>query len=222
YSDVWAAGILRRAMLEAGRRLAERGRVAEAVHAVDAGADELVALIRGTGGPSAEELAERARFRAWARTKDAPQERGPPAPPPPPMDALPPAARRVNEAMMTVMQHLFGDAEEAATPPRTVRGIGASPGIVEGRARVLAGPDEMDLLEPGDVLVATSTSEGFNQVLPLLAGIVTDSGGLLSHAAIVAREFGIPGVVGCRIATREISDGAIVRIDGERGEVRIL
>ncbi|HEV2752819.1 MAG TPA: PEP-utilizing enzyme, partial [Solirubrobacteraceae bacterium] len=91
-----------------------------------------------------------------------------------------------------------------------------------GRARVLAGPDEMDLLEPGDVLVATSTSEGFNQVLPLLAGIVTDSGGLLSHAAIVAREFGIPGVVGCRVATREIADGAVVRIDGERGEVSIL
>jgi len=55
-----------------------------------------------------------------------------------------------------------------------------------------------------------------------LAGIVTDSGGLLSHAAIVAREFGIPCVVGSRVATREISDGAIVRIDGDRGEVRIL
>lgn len=223
YSDVWAAGILRRAMLEAGRRLAERGRVAEPVHAVEAGAAELVALVRGTGGPSAEDLAERARFRAWARTIDAPQELGPPPPPPPPMDELPPAVRRVNEAIVTVMAHLFGNVEASAASSRqAVRGIGASPGIVEGRARVLAGPDEIALLERGDVLVTTSTSEAFNQVLPLLAGIVTDSGGLLSHAAIVAREFGIPCVVGCRVATRELPDGAVVRIDGDGGEVRIL
>ena len=222
YSDVWAAGILRRAMLEAGRRLAERGRVAEPVHAVEAGAVELFALVRGTGGPSAEDLAERARFRAGARTIDAPQELGPPSPPPPPMDELPPAVRRVNEAFVTVIQHLFGNAEAAGTPAQAVRGIGASPGIVEGRARVLSGPDEIGLLERGDVLVTTSTSEAFNQVLPLLGGIVTDSGGLLSHAAIVAREFGIPCVVGCRIATRELSDGVMVRIDGDGGEVRIL
>jgi phosphoenolpyruvate synthase/pyruvate phosphate dikinase len=66
------------------------------------------------------------------------------------------------------------------------------------------------------------TSEAFNILLPLLGGIVTDNGGLLSHAAIVAREYGIPGVVGTREATRLIPDGARVRVNGDAGEVEVL
>ena len=72
----------------------------------------------------------------------------------------------------------------------------------------------------GDVLVTATTTESFNIVLPLLGAIVTDSGGLLSHAAIVSREYGIPGVVGCRDATALIADGARVRVDGDRGRGR--
>ena len=74
----------------------------------------------------------------------------------------------------------------------------------------------------GDVLVTESTSEAFNILLPLLGGIVTDSGGLLSHAAIVAREYGIPGVVGTRDGTERIPDGATVRVDGDAGQVTVL
>ena len=70
--------------------------------------------------------------------------------------------------------------------------------------------------------VGTSTTEAFNILLPLLGGIVTDSGGLLSHSAIVARECGIPGVVGTREATERIPDGARVRVDGDAGEVTVL
>lgn len=72
------------------------------------------------------------------------------------------------------------------------------------------------------MLVTGSTSEAFNVVLPLVGAIVTDSGGLLSHAAIVSREFGIPGVVGSREATQLIPDGARVRVDGAAGEVTVL
>ena len=67
-----------------------------------------------------------------------------------------------------------------------------------------------------------STSEAFNILLPLLGAIVTDSGGLLSHSAIVAREYGIPGVVGTREATEVIGEGARVRVDGDSGEVTVL
>ena len=74
----------------------------------------------------------------------------------------------------------------------------------------------------GDVLVTESTSEAFNILLPLLGALVTDSGGLLSHSAIVAREYGIPGVVGTREATERIADGTRVRVDGDAGEVTVL
>src|SRR5204862_7957684 len=74
----------------------------------------------------------------------------------------------------------------------------------------------------GDVLVTESTTEAFNILLPLLGGIVTDNGGLLSHAAIVAREYGIPGVVGTREATERIANGVRSRVDGDAGEVTVL
>ena len=70
--------------------------------------------------------------------------------------------------------------------------------------------------------VTESTTEAFNILLPLLGAIVTDSGGLLSHSAIVAREYGIPGVVGTREATERIADGTRVRVDGDAGEVTVL
>lgn len=72
------------------------------------------------------------------------------------------------------------------------------------------------------MLVTASTTEAFNIVLPLLGAIVTDRAGLLSHAAIVSRECGIPAVVRCREATALIADGARVRVDGTTGEVRVL
>ena len=86
----------------------------------------------------------------------------------------------------------------------------------------MSGPSEFGRIAKGDVLVTESTSEAFNILLPLLGGIVTDNGGLLSHAAIVAREYGIPGVVGTREGTERIGDGALVRVDGDAGEVTVL
>jgi len=72
------------------------------------------------------------------------------------------------------------------------------------------------------VPVAHSTPTSFNHVLPLIGAIVTDRGGLVSHAAIVAREFGLPGVVGCQVATRMVPNRARVRVDADRGEVTML
>jgi pyruvate,water dikinase len=116
---------------------------------------------------------------------------------------------------------LFGSSE-APHEGRLLRGLAASPGVFEGTARLIGGPAEFARIAKGDVLVTVSTSEAFNILLPLLGGIVTDAGGLLSHAAIVAREYGIPGVVGTRDATERIADGARVRVDGGAGEVTLL
>ena len=102
-----------------------------------------------------------------------------------------------------------------------LKGLAASGGIYEGPARRVAGPTEFDRIQQGDVLVTESTTEAFNILLPLLGAIVTDSGGLLSHSAIVAREYGIPGVVGTRDGTQRIPDGATVRVDGDAGEVHV-
>ena len=81
---------------------------------------------------------------------------------------------------------------------------------------------EFGCIERGDVLVTNSTTTAFNIVLPLLGAIVTDRGGLLSHAAIVAREYAIPAVVGCSDATAVVADGDRVRVDGRAGEVEVL
>jgi pyruvate,water dikinase len=85
----------------------------------------------------------------------------------------------------------------------------------------VSGPADFDRIAQGDVLVTESTTEAFNILLPLLGALVTDSGGLLSHAAIVAREYAIPGVVGTRDATQRIPDGTLVRVDGDAGEVTV-
>jgi phosphoenolpyruvate synthase/pyruvate phosphate dikinase len=113
-------------------------------------------------------------------------------------------------------------SSEAEHEEQLVRGLAASPGVYEGTARLIAGPTEFDRIVRGDVLVTESTTEAFNILLPLLGAIVTDAGGLLSHAAIVSREYGIPGVVGTREGTGLIPDGARVRVDGNAGEVTVL
>jgi len=221
YSDIWAAGLMRRAALAAGRRIAGRGRLATPYQMLDASLDEMCALVAGTGGPSADELASRAKYRATYTTKDVPPSLGPPAPPPPDLAGLPPSVGRVMRAIFIALGHLFGSSQ-AQNEEKVLYGIAASKGVYEGPARRVSGPSEFGQIAKGDVLVTESTTEAFNILLPLLGGIVTDNGGLLSHAAIVSREYGIPGVVGTREATGRIANGVLVRVDGDAGEVTVL
>jgi phosphohistidine swiveling domain-containing protein len=221
YSDIWAAGLMRRAALAAGRRVASRGRLATADQMIDASLDEMCALVAGTGGPSADELSRRAKYRATYTAKDVPPVLGPPAPPPPDLAALPQTVGRLMRAIFIALGHLFGSSQ-AQNEERVLYGIAASKGVYEGPARRVSGPSEFGQIAKGDVLVTESTTEAFNILLPLLGGIVTDNGGLLSHAAIVAREYGIPGVVGTREATGRIANGVLVRVDGDTGEVTVL
>lgn len=220
FSDIWASGIMRRAAMAAGRRVARSGRIHDPEHFVDAGFEEMQALVTGTGGPDRDELAGRYEYRTSRTARDAPAVLGPPPPPPPDPSGLPPAAARVMRAAGLALGSLFGSSE-AAHDTHVIRGLAASGGVYEGPARRVAGADDFDRILKGDVLLTESTTEAFNILLPLLGAIVTDSGGLLSHSAIVAREYGIPGVVGTREATQLIADGALVRVDGDAGEVTV-
>jgi phosphohistidine swiveling domain-containing protein len=221
FSEVWAGGITRRVVLAAGARLAAEGRIAEPVHLIEAGYAEMRDLIAGVGGPSADDLAARALYRAGHSAAEAPPTLGPPPGPPPPLDGLPPAAARGMRAISTAIEALFGHSD-AVSEATVVRGTGASAGRYTGTARLVSGPAELGRLRAGEVLVTPTTTEAFNVVLPLLGAIVTDAGGLLSHPAIVSREYGIPGIVGTMDATTLIPDGALVEVDGAAGEVRVV
>jgi pyruvate,water dikinase len=221
YSDIWASGIMRRAALAAGHRLAAAGRVHAPEHAVDASIVELRTLLEGGHEPTAEELAARAEYRLTHTARDAPPTLGTPPPPSGDPSTLPPAVGRLMRATGIALGALFGSSQEEHGE-NTLRGLAASPGVYEGPARLVSGPADFNRIMQGDVLVTVSTTEAFNILLPLLGAIVTDSGGLLSHSAIVAREYGIPGVVGTREATERIADGARVRVAGAAGEVTVL
>jgi pyruvate,water dikinase len=222
YSDIWAAGIMRRAALSAGRRVANRGRIISPYHMLEATLDEMCALITNNDGPSAEELAKRADYRKSHTASEAPTTLGSPKPSPPDLTALPPASARIMRAFLTSISEIFDSAMTTQHEGPCLHGLAACKGIYEGPARRISSPAEFEQIVKGDVLITESTSEAFNIILPLLGGIVTDNGGLLSHAAIVAREYGIPGVVGTREATKRISNGMRVRVDGDTGEVKVI
>jgi len=103
-----------------------------------------------------------------------------------------------------------------------ISGFAASPGVAEGVARVLTSADQIAEIQDGEILVAQLTSPSWAPVFRRLAGTVTDSGGMMSHAAIVCREYGLPAVTGTAFATQRITTGMRVRVDGNKGTVDIL
>ncbi|MEU4835434.1 PEP/pyruvate-binding domain-containing protein [Streptosporangium sp. NPDC023615] len=171
---------------------------------------EILAVLRGDGSPLAKVGVRRATYERYA--------------------ALP--------AYPTVIVGGFDPVRWAADPDRrrdlfdargrvtpvseTVTGFPGSPGVVEGVARVIAGPEDGHRLAPGEILVTTLTNIGWTPMFPRAAAVVTDMGAPLSHASIVARELGIPAVVGTGNATARLRDGDRIRVDGERGTVEVL
>jgi pyruvate,water dikinase len=103
-----------------------------------------------------------------------------------------------------------------------VHGLGASPGVVEGTARTVASLDEFDQVKEGEILVCQMTNPAWVVLFTKIGGLVTDAGGIASHPAVVAREFGIPAVVGTSIATDRIKNGDRVRVNGTSGIVEVL
>ncbi|MGD8398107.1 MAG: PEP-utilizing enzyme [Anaerolineae bacterium] len=107
-------------------------------------------------------------------------------------------------------------------PEQVIKGVPGAAGIAEGHVRRIDSPEEGDALQPGEILVTGQTNVGWTLLFPRAAAVVTDVGAPLSHAAIVARELGIPAVVGCGDATARLQTGDRVRVDGARGTVEIV
>ncbi|HKV88759.1 MAG TPA: PEP-utilizing enzyme [Candidatus Dormibacteraeota bacterium] len=111
---------------------------------------------------------------------------------------------------------------KATTVKERVVGLGGSPGVIEGVARVVLTVDEFDQVRKGDVVVCQMTNPAWVALFTKMAGLVTDAGGLTSHAAVLSREFAIPAVIGTSVATRTIRNGDRIRVDGTNGVVDIL
>ena len=117
----------------------------------------------------------------------------------------------------------YYDEHAVATKPEdTIAGFPGAAGVVEGIARVLRAPEEGGQLRDGEILVTTVTNIGWTPIFPRATAVVTDVGAPISHAAIVARELGIPAVVGCGNATMRLHSGDWVRVDGGKGTVEVL
>jgi pyruvate,water dikinase len=150
-----------------------------------------------------------------------------------PITTLPPASAPASASPpatpATATLEASGPAAEASPPTPAAtpaaeqaplfRGLGASPGAATGRVRVLTTPAQSAQLQQGEVLVAPMTSPDWVPIMRRASAIVTDAGGMTSHAAIVSRELGIPCVVGTRVATHMLRDGMLVTVNGKEGTV---
>jgi pyruvate,water dikinase len=210
----WPLGIVRRAVLEAGRRLAARRAVYDASHVFEAEPDELLALLRGDG-PPADELAARADRTAAAVDLDPPGAIGEPAPSPSADAGAQPSVAR----LVAAQNRWWAVDARARSEPLTGFGIGDV--AYRGRACVVDGEGYLDL-EPGDVIVATITHAGHNTVFPIAGAVATEKGGPLSHPAVLARELGLPAVVGASGLMAKVRTGSTVEVDPVAGVVRIL
>ncbi|MBB6645721.1 phosphoenolpyruvate synthase [Halobellus ruber] len=112
------------------------------------------------------------------------------------------------------------EADAAESGEVLLRGLGSSPGIASGEARIITKLDHLDQVGDGDIIVTEMTMPDMVPAMKRAAGIVTDEGGMTSHAAIISRELGVPAVVGTGSATRELEDGQPITIDGDKGTVR--
>lgn len=218
--------LCRIAALEAGRRLVAADRIAVEDDVFFLRWDEAATALRGEGEAEAwaEMVEQRRAFHAEAEAFDAPAVYGV-EPAPPPLSLLPREAREAMEALMYMQERVFeaGRSQERAAPgSKEISGRAAARGTYTGTARVIMGEHEFDRLQSGDVLVCPITSPVWSILFAKVGALVTDSGGILSHPAIIAREYGIPAVVATGNGTALIADGQRVTVDGDAGLVRIL
>ena len=134
--------------------------------------------------------------------------------------SLPAEARLANEAFLWVVERILGpDTAGLSGAHGTVTGIPASPGGYTGPVRVIRNEAEFERLRAGDVLVCSVTSPVWSVLFPSVGALVTDTGGTLSHPAIIAREYGVPAVVATGNGTSALHDGQVVTVDGTAGTV---
>lgn len=204
---------VRRVFLEFGNRLAKAGVIASAKD---------VFLLTGDEVKAAAAAAKPAGMKSIVATRQADMDKWAKVTPPPAlgMDYGAPPDNPVTRAM----GRMFGTPPAPPDPkhPELISGAPGAPGKVTGTARVIVKLADAGRLGRGEILVTPTTSPPWTPLFVTAGGIVTDTGGGLSHCAIVAREYGIPAVVGSRMATAVIKDGQRIEVDGDAGTVRIL
>ncbi len=223
YTISMPLALARVATLEASKRLVASGAIPAADDVYYLRCDEVAAGLRAPRDYSETVASRRDAMRA-AEAFDPPATYGV-EPPLPPMDILPREMREAMESMVWVQETVF-ESEQSQTHTAAgateIRGRAAARGVVTGTARVIMGEHEFGKLQPGDVLVCPITSPVWSILFANITGLVTDTGGILSHPAIIAREYGIPAVVATGNATALIRDGQRIEVDGDAGIVRIL
>jgi pyruvate,water dikinase len=214
YYFLWSGAQVRKVALEIGRRLAGAG-------VLDT-AEDVFFLRREQMEQALVDLASGVYdLRPWkdlARTQKAEWETWSRTQPPPYLGDLP---DEIQDIMLNEFWGIRGRKQLDETEGR-VSGLGASAGVVEGVARHVFDPQEFGKIQPGEIVVCRSTNPAWTPVFSKIAAIVTDQGGTLSHAAVVAREYGIPAVLGTIHATKRIPNGARIRVDGAAGKVEVL
>lgn len=208
YIDQMNTVLLRLPFLEMGRRLALTGALAQRDDVFYLTRDELSHALRK---PVSRD------WKALVSERRAERERWSGIVPPRELGTLPPSGTAGNPWN----QLFFGQRPEPSRDPKVITGIGASAGTVTGTARVVHSLAEADKLQPGDILVCEMTMPAWTPLFASLSAVVADSGGTLSHCAIVAREYRIPCVVGTQVGTQILRDGQRITVDGAQGIVRI-
>jgi pyruvate,water dikinase len=203
---------VRRVFLDFGRRLAEAGAIEQRDDIFFLSLDELRETARSLPELDRRQLiaarkAERAHFAAVAA---------------PPALGTPPPGRSSDDPGERSMMKFFGGPPKPSTKPGVFLGYPGSPGVAQGVARVVRSLAEAAKVQPGDILVAETTAPPWTPLFATVAAVVTDTGGVLSHCAVVAREYGIPAVVGAGMASSMIKDGQRLEVDGSAGVVRLL
>jgi phosphohistidine swiveling domain-containing protein len=208
-------------LLEAGRRLAINGRLHHSDDVLELEVAEVQALLRSDhdeeAAPSADEARARAVRRKLVSAAPYPETLGPPEVPPP-VDALPHHLGLFSKVVLRVVDEI---GSVKGKPALHGTGVGDTP--YTGRVCTARTPDDaLDHLEVGDVLVAPLTTPAYNAVLPLAGALVVEEGGALSHAAVMARELGIPAVIGAAGVLDALTDGDRVEVDPVNGRVRLI
>jgi pyruvate,water dikinase len=201
---------LRAVLLEGGRRLVEDGAIVVANDVFMLTPEELQAALQSPGADLRAIVEERLAAIAHQRTLT----------PPPVLGAMPAAPPADDPFTRFAMK--FNGVPQAPENEREVRGSAGSSGVVRGTARVIRSISEAGRVQPGDIIVAETTAPPWTPLFATAGAVVTDTGGVLSHCAVVAREYGIPAVVGTGFATQAIADGQTIEVDGDAGIVRIV
>lgn len=209
-------GLIRRVALELGTRIAERGLLERPDDCFMLTASELRQAAAGTQSLRRVASARRGEFEAAASLQDASEVGSLTAPD---LRALPAEARFANEAIIWFLGAIVGEARAVVPEGALVAGTPASAGTYTGPVRVIRGPEDFQRVRQGDVLVCPTTAPSWSPILGQVGAVVADHGGMLSHPAIIAREFGIPAIVGTTDGTSRLRDSVVVTVDGAAGTV---